>query len=177
MTTRDLASVAIKILGIHIAIGAIVTLFGLAIAILFPDAMRSIEPETILQICLSGVVPRLLAGGACIGFGSAIAGQIVPRDAPVSLGINRVDLLSIGIALAGLWIAASELINILGFVGGATYVSWNSKGWRYADLFRDRSTITVDGIVQSVLGIVLALSSRNLANWFESRLPAAGPVA
>jgi hypothetical protein len=176
MTTRDLASVAIKILGVYFACEGIGILAVTTSAIFFQELKGMLSPPEILSMTLMTCLPVLLVGWACIYFGDGIGAYLCRSSSEVSLGMGRADLLTVGFAVVGVAIAVSHIQDFL--VYGAT------AAWNYVS----KTEMTIMPVVNAhwpqlvkpgvatLVGAILASRSRKLALYLEKRFAPTGAV-
>ena len=166
MTTRDLASVAIKILGVYFVCIAVVVAFQAAsmlVTMMIRAKDFTLDPG--LAVAGTGWLPYALAGWACARYGDAIGARLFAAPSGGSLGIARIDLLTVGIAIVGVAFAFNEVCAIVGIA--------LTEMWMEATRAPKAQTFPWDGLVAplsiAAAGALLALNARKLASFLEAR--------
>jgi hypothetical protein len=176
MSTRDLASVLVKIVGVYFMCLALETLFYAGSSLIGGRvAGREAEQNVAFLVSLIESVPCALLAWVCVYYGDAIAAVVCRTPSQVSLGLVRADLLTVGIALVGVNVAVAQLSTLLSRAGTKVWLSvddsrhvWRSYLFGWEDL--------IGPCIGTVIGGVLAVNSRKLANYLEAKFAAAPPA-
>ena len=165
MTLRDAAAAAITLMGLYFA-GRVVALYAALMAtpfILSPDAFSSDDPALAASLA-SGAGNLVLALIGLLGARRIAATFFVPT--PLSITGTRRDVLCVGIALLGVWMAAEGVVAILRAGGGFIYYS--QQQIPASSLERSWPQV-VANLATVMAGTILAPSARRLATRLDAR--------
>ena len=161
MTSRHLAEVAIKILGVYFGASAFLAAIQFLASFAMPP-MEGFPPASAFAFGLP-IVGWLIISAVCLYGAAGIAARVFPESKIDVVPRSRRDLLLVGLILLGVWTALDGIPELLQLVGKAVWYAEASR----QDLFRPtierswepflKSTLTV------IVGAALAKSAGTLA--------------
>jgi len=159
LTLRDVGAAAIKLFGLYFASRVVALYFALMVTplILSPQAFSSTDP--LLAASISSAVANLALALIALFASDRIAVALFPAM-PLPLEGNRQDVLFVGIAILGLWIAADGAVAILR--GAGAFVHYSQHQVPSASLERSWPRLIGD-LIACVTGVILAVSARRVA--------------
>jgi hypothetical protein len=175
MNSREVAALALKLLGVYAIIQALSLLQILGTFSIMPQMSRggiALQAWTYF----AALVPFLLVAIVAVVLltrSEALARLIMKEEQAFTLpgSLTSRDIQTIAFSVAGVFILLHALPGLLQLATGLWYYSSASSGRQsLGDTFIWRSlwTSTVSPVVQCVLGIVLFFRSRGLANLWHS---------
>ncbi len=165
MTLRDTAAAAITLMGLYFAgrVGALYAALMVTPFILSPEAFSRGDPALAASVA-SGVGNLVLALIGLLGAKRIAATFFAPT--PLTIAGTRRDVLCVGIALLGVWMAADGVVAILRAGGALIYYS--QQQIPASSLERSWPQV-VANLAAVVAGTILALSARRLAIRLDRR--------
>ena len=174
MNSRDVASLALKLLGVYAIIQALPLLQYLRYLVALVELPERNSTAMQLWIAALGIVPPLLVGVAAIVLltrSAELARLLVPEDRIVALGgMSSREVQTIAFSVAG------AIVFILG-VPGLSQVILRLAYWpeyygrtlspEGGRRLLDAALTSLGPVIQCVLGIVLFFRSRGLANFWH----------
>ncbi len=165
MTVRDAAAAVIRLVGLYLA-GRVVALTASLLAMPFLLSARAFNSgDAMLAASLGSAVANVVLATIALTAADRIAAACFP-DTPVTWALTTRDVLTVGIALIGLWCAADAAVALARAGGAAIF---------YARLAVPRESLERSWpmlVVQAttvVLGGVAAWQARALAGRLDRR--------
>jgi hypothetical protein len=163
MTTRTLAGVFIKLIGLYMGASTLHAL-GSMLSFLLPPFHDAVDmsPRWVWAN-IPGMLVGLAIAAVFIGYGDRIAGALfAEQPAPIVI-VSAGDLLRIGICLVGLMLAASAVPSVLRTAGAALWYSGADRQSQFGAVVGRMWSETVDGALSFVAGVLLVVFARPLA--------------
>lgn len=163
MTVREAAAAVIRLVGLYLA-GRVVALVASLLAtpfLLSPAAFTASDP--LLAASLGSAVGNAVLAAIALTMADAIAGACFPAT-PLTWALRRRDVLTVGIALIGLWFAADAAVALAR--AGAAAVFYARLDVPRASIERSWPMLVVHGATL-VLGVLAARRGDRLAGWCD----------
>lgn len=170
MTQPQLGATAIRAIGVWWVAAAVVEALTVGAALVLPGFNVALSREY-ASLNLLGAGVRGVVAAACLVFAERISTCVFRSDTPTVVAVRPADLLSVGICVVGVVLAAS---NISELVQTAALAFWYAEGRRQVQLpevLKPSARRTVEAGLSLGLGIVLALFAGQLADRLTSRFP------
>ncbi len=171
MTTRVLAEVALRLLGVYYAVLAVLQAASVISLFAVPGMEGFPNRRDIAISSLAIAAARGFAAFVLLDRSAALA-RSMAGEHRIDIGpLSRRDLVTVGVMLVGVSLAASAVPGLLTFV--ATIV-WYAEGSRQPMLspYLDRSWETLArGIAALLVGGIMAAAAGRLASLIDRSLP------
>ena len=167
MTTRVLAEVALRLLGVYYAVLALLQAANLISLFAVPGMEGFPNRRDIAISSLAIAAARGFAAFVLLDRSAALA-RAIAGEHRIEIGpVSRRDLLTLGVMLLGVSLAASAVPGLLTFVAA---IVWYAEGSRQATLspYIERSWETLaHGIVALLVGGTIAAAAGRLASLID----------
>lgn len=167
-STRDLAEVGVKLIGVSLCAASLVGMAGAAAFLTTPLAGERSQAAFVFATVVPNVV-ECLVGAACLVSGRSIAQRYFASLPIRAVHLSRRDLLVVGLVLAGVGSITAALPSMVRFVG---LIAWYADATRQAEL---RSALdrewqpVMNSVVKVSVGAALVFWADSVATIVERR--------
>lgn len=161
---RDVGAAAIKLIGVYFAVRVVALYAALMVTpyVTSPEAFSLTDAQ--LSATITSAVGSLAAAVLCLFGADRVAMLLFPLT-PMPLSGSRRDLLVVGSALIGVWVAADAAIALLR--AGGSYAYYLQQGLPTSSLERSWPQV-VANVAALTVGGGLAWSARRLGPWLAA---------
>ncbi len=159
MTQRDVGTAAIKLVGVYFALRVVALYVALMVTPYLTDPEAFTLSDAQLSATITSAVGNLVIAAVCLLAAGRVAAMLFPLT-PMPLTGSRRDLLVVGIALIGVWVAADGVVALLR--AGGAYVYYTQQGLPASSLERSWPQV-VANVAALMVGGGLAFAAPRLA--------------
>lgn len=164
LTLRHVGAAAIKLLGVTYLANTVLAGFSLLSARFAP---ASLDPgDGYLTAQIVAVLGYPVVAWLLLGTADDLAERLFP-DVPAPFSVGSRDLLTVGLALIGLSLAAAALPALLHGLALAAYYGEASRQAMAEARFEHEWPALIRGALTLVVGVALAIASRPIAARFR----------
>ena len=162
MTMRGLGEVGIKLIGFYLALSVLRAFFQI-ITTFASSPIEGFDTRTAATLQTLYVFSVIATAFICLRYGKMLAERLFEEDEKEPPRISRRDLLSVGVAVLGVGLAANALPAVIQFAGRLLWFAESSRQSLLPDLFRNSWEPLSSSLLQLGIGMALAIKAGTIA--------------